>query len=588
MCEHYLIANDMKVSDLIVSALVEQEVKYIFGVAGEETLDLLDSLKDSQIEYVPTRHEQGAAYMAATVGRVTGQAGVVLATVGPGALNLVNGIAHAQLGGMPLVVITAQKQLKGGTEGDFQLVDVRSVYEPIVKRSFLINTESLIAETISGAFRLANAPRQGVVHIELPEDIAGNKVSQSSTEGLYTVEEGVGSSRLSPDIDEVSLSEAATAISSANKPLILIGGEANRVRYAKLLQRFVEALGIHFFSTPLGKGAIDERHQLYLGCGYIQSGTSLHGLISESDLIISIGYDPHEKPPFVADEVAARLLSISEYHIDWSSWKGADVELVGEPDITLERLMGSVEKRNYWKGTSLSEYQARTVKAERSDLAQESESLFGGSISDALHKDTPSEEMGIHSDENYEFDPYEAVNVAEKIDIVELVDSLRLASSHKSIVCLDNGLYKLKFAERYKAYSPQTVLLDNSLATMGAGLPSAIATKLVYPSAQVIAVIGDGGFMMSLGELETMVRLNLSIKIVLIDNGGFEMIRWKQRELALQEYGLSFGNPNWSRLAESFGISYRELRDPVTLQIDLAKAFRSRRAELIVCRESKL
>lgn len=546
----------MKSSDLFVKCLENEGVEYIFGIAGEENLDLLDSLARSRIKFITTRHEQAAAFMAATYGRLTGNPGVVLSTLGPGATNLMTGVAYAQLGAMPMVVITAQKAANSEDGPRFQRVDVIEMIRPVSKMSVSLSEPDDIPRVIRSAFELSLSGRPGVTHIELPEDVA-KKVAAKIPLIRAEIKE--------PVAEQAVIDQAASMISEANKPLVMFGGMACRNGNSKALSDFIKQTGIPFFTTQLGKGAVDERSDLYLGTASDVKGLPLHEIIKESDLIISIGYDSSEKQPYVAQVSSANVLNVNAYVEEESSVR-VRLNVIGETGETVSRLSSAVKSRNYWKGSTLSEFKLQQLKVGVEDVRSLSSDLFGGGM----------------EDESYELDPYEAVSVdgsseeQVKLTMEQLIVALQSVMSKNSIVCLDNGLYKLEFAEKYRAVSWNSVLLDNSLATMGAGLPSAIAAKLLYPKSQVVAVVGDGGFMMSSQELETMSRIGLAVKIIIIDDNGFGMIRWKQEAEGLRENGLKFGNPEWSKYVESFGIKYVELSDPDTLQGDLKRALVSR------------
>ncbi|WKZ31014.1 MAG: thiamine pyrophosphate-binding protein [Candidatus Dojkabacteria bacterium] len=548
----------MKGADLFVKCLENEGVKYIFGIPGEENLDLLDSLKDSEIKFITTRHEQAAAFMAATYGRLTGKAGVVLSTLGPGATNLMTGIAHAQLGAMPLVAITAEKSAKDRQEGKFQKVEVIKMMQSIVKESSRVDNGASIAGTVRAAFYQAENGRPGVVHIELPEDVAA---------GTSEVDTPLPAELSNNYPNSADISNAAAVISAANKPLVVVGSGANHKNISASLTDFIKTLGVPFISTQMGKGAVDERLDNCLGCPIFTEGQKIHEIVNEADLIVSIGYGVYEKPPFIFSKANSKLLSINSYPTEDAGFT-FEHEVVGDIPASLKAVIEKVEQKNYWKGNSLTEFKVEEVKGGQHELFTESNLLFGGELADQPE---------------YELDPYEAESVEETpnhqpISIEHLVHSLRTVISKNGIVCLDNGLYKLAFAEKYKAYKANSLILDNALATMGAGLPTATVAKMLNPSSQVVAVVGDGGFMMNSQEIETMMRLGVAVKILLLEDKSFGMIEWKQEHLGLKENGLKFENPDWELFAKSYGIAYTRLGDPDTLQGDLRKGLMSRKA----------
>ncbi|WP_246109082.1 acetolactate synthase large subunit [Seonamhaeicola algicola] len=281
----------MKASDLFIKALENEGVEYIFGLPGEENLDFLESLRKSKkIKLVLTRHEQGAGFMAATYGRLTGKPGVCLATLGPGATNLVTPAAYAQLGAMPLVMITGQKPIKKSKQGKFQIIDVVEMMQPLTKFTKQVTHGAHIPSITREAFRLAQEERPGAVHIELPEDIAEEQVDNAAIFDVvdYRI----------PHVDTETITKAANMIKAAKKPLLLIGAGANRKRASTALTEFVDTLGIPFFNTQMGKGIIDERHPMYLGTAALSDSDFLHEAISNADVIINVGHDTIEKPPF--------------------------------------------------------------------------------------------------------------------------------------------------------------------------------------------------------------------------------------------------------------------------------------------------
>ena len=280
----------MKAADLFVKALEGEGVEYIFGIPGEENLDVLNSLKNSsRIRLVLTRHEQAAGFMAATYGRLTGKTGVCMATLGPGAANLVTAAAYAQLGGMPMLMITGQKPIKSSKQGQFQIVDVVDMMRPLTKYTCQIVSASIIPSRVREAFRLAEEERPGAVHLELPEDIAAER-----TDAVLFSRDRVRR----PGPDDKAIYKAVEMIEEAERPLLLIGAAANRKRTSNMLAEFLDHTGIPFFNTQMGKGVVDERHPLFLGNAALSANDSLHCAVSRADLIINVGHDVVEKPPF--------------------------------------------------------------------------------------------------------------------------------------------------------------------------------------------------------------------------------------------------------------------------------------------------
>ncbi len=494
----------MKASDLFVQALEQEGVEYIFGIPGEENLDLLDSLSRSSIQLIITRHEQAAGFMAATYGRLTGKPGVCLATLGPGATNFVTAAAYAQLGAMPMVMITGQKPIKHSKQGQFQIIDIIEMMRPLTKFTRQIVDGSRIPSTIREAFRLAMEERPGATHLELPEDVASQDV-QACLLPIHHVQR--------PSPDSQALGIAARMIHQAKSPLLLVGAGANRKRTCKALTEFINKTGIPFFNTQMGVGVVDERHGLYLGTAALSDNDVVHHAIRQADLIINVGHDVVEKPPFIMTAGGTKVL-----HINFSSARVDDVyfpqhEVVGDIANTMKELAECVKPASHWDFAAFMQ-----VKAAGSAIIQRQSQI------DTFPMVPP-----------------------------RLVSDVRLAMPDSGIVTLDNGLYKLWFARNYSAHMPNTLLLDNALATMGAGLPSAIAAKIIRPELKVVSVCGDGGFMMNAQELETAVRLGLDLVITILNDSAYGMIKWKQKEGKQANFGLDFTNPDFVALAQAHG-----------------------------------
>jgi acetolactate synthase-1/2/3 large subunit len=494
----------MKASDLFVKALEAEGVEYIFGIPGEENLDFLDSLKASPIKLILTRHEQAAGFMAATYGRLTGKAGVCLATLGPGATNLVTAAAYAQLGAMPMLMITGQKPIKNSKQGRFQIIDIVDLMRPITKFTQQITSGHNIPSQVREAFRLAEDERPGATHLELPEDIADEEISNKII--------GKSSFRR-PAPDEKSVQAAVERIQAAKRPLLLIGAGANRKQTSKMLTEFVNKLGIPFFSTQMGKGVVDERNPLFLGNATISSNDFLHQAIANADLIINVGHDVVEKPPFFMDHGSFEVIHVN--------YVAASVDSVYYPQLGL---IGDIANSAY----------------------QLKEKIMPQSHWDFEHF--------MHVKKHLEKHLLEGIN-DDRFPIYpqRLVADVRKVMPSDGIIALDNGVYKIWFARNYKAHEPNTVLLDNALATMGAGLPSAIMSKIVYPDRKVMAICGDGGFMMNSQELETAVRLKLDLVVIVINDNAYGMIKWKQAHMGFEEFGLNLGNPDFVKYAQSYG-----------------------------------
>ncbi|MEX2525730.1 MAG: acetolactate synthase large subunit [Gammaproteobacteria bacterium] len=503
----------MKASDLMVKALENEGVEYVFAVPGEENLDLLNSLKDSGIRLIVTRHEQGAGFMAATYGRLTGKPGVCLATLGPGATNLVTPAAFAQLGAMPMLMITGQKPIKTSKQGRFQILDVVDLMQPVTKFTRQIVNGNTIASLVREAFRLAIEERPGAVHLELPEDIAGE-------ECVDTVFPVIGHYR--PDATEDAIAEAVNMIEAARQPLLLIGAGANRKRVSVALTEFVDATGIPFFTTQMGKGVVDERHPLYIGTAALSDHDFLHCAIDRADLIINVGHDVVEKPPFFMHHGGRQVIHVNFSPAEVDAVYFPQLNVVGDIASSVHRLARKIEPQPHW---DLSYF--KTVKKE---------------VETHLSK--------YFHDSRFPMLPQRLVHI------------LRTSLAEDAVISLDNGIYKIWFARNYKCYSANTMLLDNALASMGAGLPGAMMAKMLYPETQVVAVCGDGGFMMNSQELETAVRLKLNLLVIIVNDSAYGMIKWKQKDMGFEDFGLDYDNPDFVTHAQSYGANgYRVQSD---------------------------
>ena len=493
-----------KGSDLLVAALASEGVDRVFGVPGEENLDVVESLRQSSIELVVTRHEQAAAFMAATHGRLTGRAGVCISTLGPGALNFSTGAAYAQLGAMPMIMLTGQKPIMSAKQAKFQIVDVVASMKPLTKVARQIANPRSIPIVVRDAFRVAQEERPGPVLLELPEDVAGHEAGDVAIVPPHAVEWPIAPPK--------AIERAAAMIERATRPLIMIGGAGNRPRLVGELSAFVQRTGIPFFNTQMGKGAVDGCSDLYMGTAALSTGDYVHAAVERADLIISIGHDTVEKPPFLMRSEGLQVL-----HVGYTS---ANVEEVFFPHA---EMLGDI-------GPSL------TMLADRLEGKVRVDPAFVALRGPILSR------LGEGSDD-------------DRFPVVpqRLVADVRKAMPEDGIVCLDNGMYKIWFARNYRTHVANTLLLDNALATMGAGLPSAMMASMLFPKRRVLAVCGDGGFMMNSQEMETAVRLGLNVVVLVLNDSAYGMIRWKQAVDKYPDFGMTFGNPDFVKYAQAYG-----------------------------------
>lgn len=524
--------STMKASDLFARALEAEGVEYIFAVPGEENLDMLESLRTSTIKLILTRHEQGAAFMAATYGRLTGQAGVCMATLGPGATNFATPAAYAHLGAFPLIMITGQKPIKKSKQGQFQIIDVVGLFDPICKMSKQIVHGNTIPALVREAFRTAEEERPGAVLLELPEDIAAEDTDEAVIpphDRHYAV------------AGDNVLQQAADMIKAAKMPLVLMGAGANRKDARDALCDFVHGSGIPFFNTQMGKGVIDEASELFLGTAALSDGDYMHCAIDRSDLIINIGHDVVEKPPFFMENDGKKVIHVN--------YKSAQVDQVYFPQL---EVVGDL---------------AASVSAL-------SEKLSGNVDFDLSYFERIRAEVEAHLGEGVD-DPRFPI-VPQRF----VADTRKVMGPH-DIIALDNGIYKIWYARNYKAFQPNTVLLDNALATMGAGLPSAMMAAMLNPDRRVMAICGDGGFMMNSQEIETAVRLGLNMVVLVLNDSSYGMIRWKQSHAGFDDWGLEFGNPDFVKYAESYGATGHRVDSAENLIPTFEKAFEAGGVHLV-------
>jgi acetolactate synthase I/II/III large subunit len=494
----------MNGADLLVAALENEGVTRIFGVPGEENLDVVEALRRSTIELVLTRHEQAAAFMAATHGRLTGKPGVCLATLGPGALNFTTGAAYALLGAMPMVMITGQKGILSRKQAGFQMVDTVSTMTPLTKMTRQIVSPATIPSIVRDAFRVAQQERPGPVHLELPEDIAGAEAPPMAPIPPHPID--------MPVAQPAALDRAAELIRGAQRPLIMLGAAASRPRLAAALADFVGRLQIPFFNTQMGKGSVAAGSGLYMGTAALSERDYVHDAVDHADLIVAIGHDTIEKPPFLMGPKGPTVLHVGYLPAVVEEVFFPHAELIGDVGPSLTLLADRLEGRLPNAGALL-------------PLRAEILRHIGDRAEESRYPLTPQ----------------------------RIVHDVRQVMPEDGIVCLDNGMYKIWFARNYRTRIANTLLLDNALATMGAGLPSAIMAACLNPTRRVMAVCGDGGFMMNSQEVETAVRLRLNLVVLILQDNAYGMIRWKQDVDGFPDFGMTFGNPDFVAYAQAYG-----------------------------------
>jgi acetolactate synthase I/II/III large subunit len=521
-----------KGSDLLVAALEGERVERIFGVPGEENLDVVESLRQSKIQLILTRHEQAAAFMAATHGRLTGRPGVCISTLGPGALNLATGAAYAYLGAMPMLMITGQKAIMTAKQARFQIVDVVGTMRPLTKMTRQIVSAPSIPTLVREAFREAQEERPGPVHLELPEDVAGEETSAVPMVPPHPIE--------LPVAPAAALDRAAAMILEASRPLVMLGAGSSRPKLVEPLSSFVRRTRIPFFNTQMGKGSVTGGSNLYMGTAALSEGDYVHRAVDRADLIISVGHDTIEKPPFFMGPKGPCVI-----HVGFTP---AAVEQVYFPHA---EVVGDV-------GASM------MLLAERLEGKVKIDPAFA-----ALRGQILARIRDRADEERFPVTPQ------------RIVRDVRKVMPEDGIVCLDNGMYKIWFARNYRTHVANTLLLDNALATMGAGLPSAMMAAMLYPGRRVMAVCGDGGFMMNSQEMETAVRLGLNLVVLILEDSAYGMIRWKQAIDKFPDWGLTFGNPDFVKYAESYGAIGHRVQRAEDLVPTLDGAFKEGGVQLV-------
>jgi acetolactate synthase I/II/III large subunit len=495
---------ERKASDVFVECLEAEGVRHVFGIPGEETLDLNESLSRSSIEFVPVRHEQGGAYMADVYGRLTGHAGVCLGTLGPGALNLVTAVADAYLDRAPLVALTGQGDLERMHKESHQYIDLLRVMRPITKWNARISDAAIIPEVVRKAFKVAEGEKPGATHIELPEDVMAAEVEAEPLPRRRQV-------LFEPSARE--LLRAAELIRGAVRPVALAGNGVVRANAAPALREFVRATGIPVAETFMGKGLLPPDSPMALGSVGLQAGDYDMAGFDDADLVLAIGYDLVEQSPETWNPKRdKRVICIDSEPAETDAYFMPEVELVGDIYHVLARLGEECRHVPHQGGSA----KLREVVLGRFEQAQD--------------------------DDSFPMQPPRALW------------EIREALARDDILISDVGLHKLWIGRMFPAYEPNTVLIANGLAGMGFAVPAAIAAKLVHPARRVVTVNGDGGFLMNCQELETAVRLGTPFVNVIWENQQYGSIVWKQDKRFGSHFGTDFTNPDFVKLAEGFGM----------------------------------
>ncbi len=517
----------MKASDLFLRCLEAEGVEYVFGLPGEENADVMISLLDSPIQFVTCHHEQGAAFMADLYGRMTGKPGVCLGTLGPGATNLMTGVANANMDRSPVVAVTGQGATTRLHKESHQAMDVVGMFRPITKWATSIHDARTISEAVRKAFKIAIAEKPGATHLELPEDIAKHDVDDEPIVPPVKVRR--------PVPDEKSVAAAVQLLREAEQPLLLVGNGCVRTRVTKQLQRFVEQTGAYFATTMMAKGAISDRdeHSLYMsGLG---SRDHVIGAFEAADVVVAIGYDMVEWPPSrwnVGEP--KRILHIDFEPAEVDGAYRPHVEVVGDIAATLWAVNEELDEHRY---------------------------SYSGIFSKTRELLT------------YEITEEHAQDAGVPMTPQRILMDLRAEMGDEDILISDVGAHKMWIARHYPAYQPNTCIISNGFCSMGVALPGAIGAKLVHPDRNVVALSGDGGFLMNVQELSTAVQHRVAPVNVVWEDGEYGLIRWKQEISYGRHSHTALTNPDLVKLGEAFGCHSLRIESADQLRPALREAF---------------
>ena len=522
----------MKAAELFVRCLENEGVEYIFGIPGEENLDVMDALLDSSIEFVTVRHEQGAAFMADVYGRLTGKAGVCLATLGPGATNLITGVADANLDHAPVVAIAGQASTQRLHKESHQVLDLELIFQPITKYSSRILTPDVINEVVRKAFKLAQAEKTGACFIEFPENIAEMEIDAEPLKVKHAT---------SPEPPREKVERAAEIISNAKNPMILAGNGVIRGKAWQQLADFAERLRIPVANTFMAKGVIPFRHPMALGSAGLQANDYISCGFSKADVIICIGYDLVEYHPYLWHPTRDRtIVHIDQSPAEVDAYYPVEVGVTGDIKHSLLRIM---------------------------EVATPSTGNAMRALREAL-----IEEMNQHKDD---------ISVPMKPQ--KIIWDLRTAMDLEDIAISDVGAHKMWMSRMFRCEFPNTCLISNGFASMGIAVPGAIGAKLALPDRKVVAVTGDAGFMMNSQEIETALRMNTPFVILIWNDSGYGLIEWKQLNQFGRPSHVRFTNPDFVKYAEAFGAKGYRITAGEQLLPTLKKALADNTVSIIDC-----
>jgi acetolactate synthase-1/2/3 large subunit len=522
----------MKASELFIRCLENEGVEYIFGLPGEENLDVMDALLDSSIKFVTVRHEQGAAFMADVYGRLTGKAGVCLATLGPGATNLITGVADANMDHAPLVAIAGQASTHRLHKESHQVLDLEEIFRSITKYSSRLLSPDIITEVVRKAFKVAQSEKYGATFIEFPENIAEMDIDDKPLPVKHPHP---------PEPPAERIDAAAALISNAKNPIILAGNGVVRSKAWKQLGEFAEELRIPVANTFMAKGVIPFKHPMALGSAGLQANDYVSCGFNRADVIICVGYDLVEYHPYLWHPTKDRtIIHIDSSPAEVDAYYNIDVGVVGDIKHSLLRIMKVASPNT---GTAM--------RALRELLI---------------------EDMNQHKDDD-----------AVPMKPQKIIWDLRTAMDLEGIAICDVGAHKMWMSRMFRCEYPNTCIISNGFASMGIAVPGAVGAKLAFPDRQVVAVTGDAGFLMNVQELETAVRLKTPIVVLVWNDNAYGLIEWKQiNEFGRKSY-VDFDNPDLVKLAESFGAKGYRVEKGGDLMSILETALHDNAVSIIDC-----
>lgn len=528
----------MKASDLFVKCLEEEGIEYVFGVPGEENADFIMSLERStRIQFVLTRHEQGAAFMAEVYGRLTGNPAGCLGTLGPGASNLITGVADGNMDHAPMLVLTGQGSTNRLHKESHQVMDVVGMFEPVTKWAISIRSADTIPEIIRKAVRLARREKPGAVHIELPEDIAKHE-----TDEVPIVPRRFSMSVPGPEI----IDQAFELLRSAERPIILAGNGCIRKRASRYLRQFCDLTGVGVISTFMAKGCVDLDSDYCLYTVGMGAKDIPNLALDDADLVIALGFDMVEYHPMLWNQERDKHIIHADFEPgEIDQYFHPEVELIGDLASTLKQLCRKVEDVG---GLTLDLRRQRSLRGEM------------------------SAELMVNADDK----------TKGTIRPQKAVWDARSVLGRDDILLSDVGAHKMWVARHYHCHEPNTCLIPNGYCSMGFALPGAIAASLVYPGKRILGIAGDGGFLMNVQEMETARRLNVDITMLVWDDSGYGLISWKQENEFHRQTDLSFGNPDWAMMAKSFGWHAHLCDQSADLEATLRTALEEKGPSLVV------